>query len=70
MSAVITNSIYEFDRYSNVMDFIKPAIDEGYPIAINPIKDECNPNFTRYAVAIGSKDTEFKIMVSEKKDKE
>lgn len=60
---IINPSTYEFNSLYNVMDFVKPLLIEGYPVAINTVyKDFPNQNgIDKFTVDVGKKGCKMAI---------
>lgn len=48
---------YEFNSLFNVMDFVKPLLVEGYPVAINTVSKEFpfRDSIDNFTVDVGNK---------------
>ena len=61
--AIINPGTYEFKSLYNVMDFVKPLLVEGYPVAINtfykPFPRE--NDIDKFEVNVGKKDCKIAI---------
>jgi len=72
--SMINPGTYEFKSICNVMDFVKPLLAEGYPVAINTIYEEFPREklIDKFTVDIGKKGCKIAIYDPDEKasDKE
>lgn len=61
--AMINSNTYEFKSICNVMDFVKPLIIEGYPVAINTVYEAIpfENSIDKFTVNIGKKGCKMAI---------
>jgi len=55
--AMINSGTYEFKSICNLMDFVKPLILEGYPVAIDTVRGEYT--IKKFVTYIGEKGVKF-----------
>lgn len=65
--SMINPGTYEFTSLYNVIDFVKPLIIEGYPVAINTVYKEftLERSIDKFEVNIGQKGCKMEIQVEE-----
>ena len=65
--AMVNSGTYEFKSLSNLMDFVKPLIVEGYPVAINTVLGKFPREYTieKFIAYVGEKGNQFKIYSAE-----
>lgn len=56
-------NIYEFKSLNNLLDFVKPLIVEGYPVAINSVPGKFPREYTieKFIAHIGEKGSQLKV---------
>lgn len=61
--SMINPSTYEFNSLFNVMDFVKPLLTEGYPVAINIVYKEFprENDIDKFIVDVGKKGCKIAI---------
>ena len=61
--SMINSGTYEFNSIFNVMDFVKPLIVEGYPVAINTTfkKFPRENDIDKFEVNVGKKGCKMAI---------
>lgn len=59
--AMINSGTYEFNSICNLMDFVKPLILEGYPVAINTVLGKFPREYKieKFVAYIGEKGVKF-----------
>ena len=62
MSLVRTGT-YEFKSLSNLMDFVKPLILEGYPVAIDTVQGKFPREYTieKFIAYVGDKGVKMSV---------
>ena len=58
----MASNIYEFKSLNNLLDFVKPLIAEGYPVAINIVPGKFPREYTteKFLACIGEKGNQFR----------
>ena len=66
MSLVRTGT-YEFKSLNNLMDFVKPLILEGYPVAIDTVQGKFPREYTieKFIVYVGDKGVKLSVYYNE-----
>ncbi len=59
--AIINSDTYEFQSLDNLLDFVKPLVVEGYPVAINTVPGTFPREYTieKFVVYVGNKGVKF-----------
>ena len=68
--SMINSGTYEFDSIFNVMDFVKPLVIEGFPVAINTVYKEFprERDIDKFIVNIGKKGCRMAIYDPDEKE--
>ena len=59
--AMINSGTYEFKSLNNLLDFVKPLVIEGYPVAINTVPGIFPREYTieKFIIYVGEKGVKF-----------
>ena len=69
--AMINPGTYEFKSINNVMDFVKPLLVEGYPVAINTVYEHVpfkENSIDKFTVDVGKKGCKISIYDPDEKE--
>ncbi len=67
MSMIINNN-FEFNDISNVLDFVKPLLIEGYSVSINKVYNKYMLDEEgKFAIIVGNKGCKWQIYDPEEK---